>query len=229
MPRGYFKDGTKMIPPKCFGRAMSQKTKDALHNALFGKKLSKEHRFKSGNGWRGKKRPKFSEEWKRNISEANKGRHHTTESKLKIGKSNRGKHHSEETKKKLSIMRRGAKGSNWKGGVTSEHKSLRAGIEFRLWREAVFARDNYTCQKTKNKGGELHPHHIKNFAQYPKLRFIVDNGITFSKRAHKEFHKKYGRKNNTKAQVKEFLEGYEIPVWGKGIDIVNKINHPHQS
>ena len=78
-------------------------------------------------------------------------------------------------------------------------------IDFRLWREAVFARDNWICQKYGLRGGKLHPHHIQNFAQYPELRFAIDNGITLSEKAHKEFHKKYGIKNNTKGQLEEFL------------------------
>lgn len=74
------------------------------------------------------------------------------------------------------------------------------------WREAVLARDNWTCQKYGIKGGRLHSHHIQNFAQYPELRFAIDNGITFSDKAHKEFHKKYGIKNNTKKQIEEFIK-----------------------
>ena len=74
----------------------------------------------------------------------------------------------------------------------------------RLWREAVFARDNWTCQKTKIRGDELIAHHIQNFSDFPELRFAIDNGITFSKEAHFEFHKIYGYKNNTKEQVDEF-------------------------
>ena len=31
------------------------------------------------------------------------------------------------------------------------------------------------------------------------------NGITLNDKAHKEFHKKYGNKNNTKEQLEEFL------------------------
>ena len=94
---------------------------------------------------------------------------------------------------------------NWKGGVTSQNIILRHSIEFRLWREAVFARDNWVCQKTGIRGGKLHPHHIQNFAKFPELRFAIDNGITLSEKAHREFHKKYGIRNNTREQLLEFL------------------------
>lgn len=100
----------------------------------------------------------------------------------------------------------GENSPRWKGGVTSENRKIRKGIEFRLWREAVFARDNWTDQKTGIKGGKLHPHHILNFAQYPELRFAIDNGITLSEKSHREFHKKYGIKNNTREQLEEFLD-----------------------
>jgi len=112
---------------------------------------------------------------------------------------------SEKTKKKISNSLKGEKSYLWKGGITLKDKRIRNSIEFRLWREAVFARDNWTCQKYGTKGGELHPHHIKNFAEYPELRFAIDNGITFSKKAHREFHKKYGMKNNNREQLEKFL------------------------
>ena len=125
-----------------------------------------------------------------------------------------GKHHSQKSRKKMSIDRknkphfnqRGEKHWNWKGGISPKSKIIRMSIEFRLWREAVFARDNWTCQKYKERGVKLHPHHIKNFSEYPELRFAIDNGITLSEKAHKEFHKKYGKKNNTIEQLNEFLE-----------------------
>jgi len=116
-----------------------------------------------------------------------------------------GKHQSEITRRKHSEIMTGAKNHRWKGGIESENKRIRKGINFRLWREAVFARDNWTCQKYHIKGGKLQPHHIQNFAQYPELRFAIDNGITFSKKAHDEFHKIYGKYNNTKEQLEEFL------------------------
>jgi 5-methylcytosine-specific restriction endonuclease McrA len=91
-------------------------------------------------------------------------------------------------------------------GSTDENSKLRNSIDMRLWREAVFARDNYTCQKSDKKGGVLRAHHIYNFAKYPELRFAINNGITLSEKEHNKFHKKYGRKNNTPEQLQEFLK-----------------------
>ena len=163
-----------------------------------GKKKSPEHQKRINESLRGNKfalghKYKCSEETKKKISKALKGR-------IK----------SQETRKRLSESHKGIKSYNWKGGITSKNKEIRNGIEFRLWREAVFARDNWTCQKYGIRGQkdvhlDLHPHHIKNFAEYPELRFTIDNGITLSMKAHKEFHKKFGWKNNTKEQLNKFL------------------------
>lgn len=116
-----------------------------------------------------------------------------------------GRKKSIEERKKISNSQKGEKGSNWKGGITSINKSIRHGIDFRLWREAVFARDNWTCKKCNIRGGIIHPHHIKNFAEYPELRFAIDNGISFCKDCHKKFHKIYGMTKNTIEQVKQYI------------------------
>lgn len=90
-------------------------------------------------------------------------------------------------------------------GTRPETMRIRSSIENRLWRESIFARDNWTCQKYGIKGGKLHAHHIKNFAVFPELRLSIDNGITLSKKAHNKFHKIYGNRNNTPQQLDEFL------------------------
>lgn len=147
-------------------------------------------------------------EYRRKLSEALKGNTNclgkkwTEEHRQKTIKALTGRKLTPEHIKKLS----GENASNWKGGKTPENIIIRHNVKSRIWREAVFARDNWICQKYGTKGGELIAHHIFNFADYPKLRTSIENGITFSKKAHKEFHKKYGCKNNNKEQLEEFLK-----------------------
>ena len=160
-----------------------------------------------------------SEEHKRKISEALKGRKHSEETKKKMSRSCKkgwqsglrkgGWKLSEEIKEKMSRVHRGKyigkDNPNWKGGITSENNRIRNSREFRLWRKAVLERDNFTCQKYGTQGGVLHVHHINNFAEFSELRVAIDNGIILSEKAHKEFHKRYGKENNTREQLKEFL------------------------
>lgn len=112
-----------------------------------------------------------------------------------------GKHHSELTKKKLS----GENSYRWRGGITSINTKIRRSLEYKLWVKSVLERDNFVCQKYGIRGGKLVVHHINNFSDFPELRFAIDNGITLSDKAHRLFHKIYGRKNNTKGQLEEFL------------------------
>ena len=127
---------------------------------------------------------------------------HSKESKERMGEKRKGQI---PWNKRLKGFMAGKKNGRWKGGITPENNKIRTSLEMKLWRESVFARDNWTCQKYGIRKGNLHPHHIQNFAQYPELRFATDNGITLSERAHKEFHKKYGTKNNTKEQLMKYL------------------------
>ena len=180
----------RIMPPR------SEEHRKRISNALMGRKLSKEHIIKL-------KLYKASKETKRKISLAMTKENHPLW----------GKKHSEEAKKKMSIAKKGKnhfyamgeKSHLWKGGITPINIKIRTSLEYKLWRDAVFARDGYTCQKTGIKGMDLEAHHILNFANNPELRFAIDNGITFSKEVHKEFHNIYGQKNNTKEQLEEFI------------------------
>jgi len=124
---------------------------------------------------------------------------------------------SDKTKEKMSISCSGKKkpwisgnkNYNWKGGINPKNDTIRKSLEIKLWKKACMERDNFTDQKTGIKGGDLEIHHINNFAEFPELRTSIENGITFSKKSHQEFHKKYGYKNNTIEQLEEFLENNE--------------------
>jgi len=127
------------------------------------------------------------------MSEAKKGKH-------------TGWHHSLETRNKLSQSNSGEKSVNWKGGISLINRRIRNGLEIRLWRTAVFERDDFTCQKYGTRGGKLVAHHINNFSERKDLRFAIDNGITLSEEAHIKFHKNYGFRNNTKEQLQDYLK-----------------------
>lgn len=103
------------------------------------------------------------------------------------------------------LIKRGKEHPRFKGYPLGENHKIRTSTEYKLWIKACMERDNWTCQKTGVSGGKLQVHHIHNFADYPLLRTSIENGITLSYKAHREFHKKYGVKNNTKEQLIEFL------------------------
>ena len=95
-------------------------------------------------------------------------------------------------------------------GNSTENHIIRTSLDYILWRKSCFERDNFTCQKYGVSGGKLVVHHINNFADFPELRFAIDNGITLSEKAHKEFHKLYGNRKNTREQLIEFLNRKDL-------------------
>lgn len=159
--------------------------------------LSLESRAKIAATLRGRKLPPEVVE---KIRLANTGKTKTEEDRRGISERMRGnKHrlgrrHSLETRKLMSTSARKGEHSNfWKGGTTGEAKVIRSSAEYRLWRKAVFERDDYTCQVCGKRGGRLHPDHIKRFSMFPELRFEVDNGRTLCEDCHKQTPT-YGRR-----------------------------------
>lgn len=150
---------------------------------------------------------KSSEEKIKLLSESHKGIKHTEEAKKKIGlaklgnKFSVGRNLSQETKLKMSLAKRGEKSVNWKGGITPINSIIRRSLEYRTWRTRVFERDNYTCVQCRKTNCYLEADHIKSFAYYPDLRFVVDNGRTLCLECHektpnykkKKIHDDYGR------------------------------------
>lgn len=117
------------------------------------------------------------------------GRKLSEETKLKISENRKGINtgaRSEEVRRKIAEAQKGEKSANWRGGKSEEQKRLRMSVDFKLWRESVYKRDNWTCQECGIRGGQLHPHHIMSFAEFPDLRFEISNGITLCESCHKK-------------------------------------------
>lgn len=200
-----------------FGKKMSQEMREDMSRRWKGRVFSLETRKKIGLANKGRKpseatRQKLSESHKGQLS-WNKGRTgvYSAETIERMRIANKGKNigrkMSVQARRNMSAARPKGKDSwNWRGGVSTDNELARKNIDFRLWREAVFARDNWTCQKHKVRGGKLHPHHIINFAENKDLRYVVDNGVTLCEPAHREFHKKFGMSKNTREQINKYLE-----------------------
>lgn len=158
---------------------------------------------------------KHTDEEKRKIGLKSKGRKHSIESIKKNSDSHKGKipwnkglkgflkgrkvtwgYKISKSKKgipcpKISESKKGEKSYLWKGGITPINKQIRNSYEYKLWRKAVFERDDYTCVWCGIKSGNgktvyLEADHIKPFSLYPELRFAIDNGRTLCKECHKK-------------------------------------------
>lgn len=106
---------------------------------------------------------------------------------------------------KLKEANLGSKSHFWKGGLTNQNMILRTGLETRLWREAIFRKDNWTCQKCKIRGGKLEADHIKPWSLFPELRFAIDNGQTLCKPCHRKTDT-FGSKLYNKYKLIKFYE-----------------------
>lgn len=104
---------------------------------------------------------------------------------------------------------RGINSSWYNPSITDVERLESRDRRVKYWRELIYERDNYCCQKCKQRGYRLNAHHIFNWKDNPDLRYDQNNGITMCERCHKLFHKTYGIKNNNKKQLTSFIEDFE--------------------
>lgn len=86
-----------------------------------------------------------------------------------------------------SINERGADTNNWKGGITPVGFRIRASEKYKQWRQSVFIRDDFTCLKCGQRGGDIEAHHKKRFqkllrdvAQCLPLFTIYDGAMIYT-------------------------------------------------
>ncbi len=110
---------------------------------------------------------------------------------------------TEKSRIKFSSTQQGIKISEWEGFRSELNHRLRTSAKIQIWRNAVFLRDNFTCQNEdcefcNNKIGVLlHAHHVKSWKDFPELRFNINNGITYCAEFHlkSNLHKKVKQLN----------------------------------
>ena len=120
-------------------------------------------------GWN--KGIKWSEEYKELQSKShigqipwNKGKPMSEEQKVKISNAHKGK---------IRLDKRGKNSNLWKGGIIPKNLLIRTSTKYKVWREAVFTRDNWTCVKCKKRGGNIEvDHYPKKFSE-----IVKENGI----------------------------------------------------
>lgn len=113
-----------------------------------------------------------------------------TVAKRKATMSSWSKERKELWLQRISAALSGPNSYRWKGGKTPHNTKIRTSREYRYWRDAVFARDCYTCNLCGLKSGNgkavtLNADHIKPFALFPELRFDISNGRTLCIDCHK--------------------------------------------
>jgi len=173
------------------GKKLSQEQKEKIGLSSRGHITSEETRKKIGDANRNKV---FTMGHRKKLSLAHRGKKFTEQHRKKISDSNKGKVMSKEAVRKIILAQkgkprlniRGERHYNWQGGLTSLNAKIRNSLEYKLWRDAVFARDNWTCVWCGQHGGQLHVDHIKPFSLFPELRFAIDNGRTLCVDCHQK-------------------------------------------
>lgn len=164
---------------------------ERIKKALTGRKLSTEHKRKLSLAKKGKISNAKGKTWKMPVGfglESSKKR----KKEWDTGIRKKGWKLSEESKKRIGIASTGRASHmlgktgklhhNWKGGVSRDVHSL-SEPKYKKWRTSVFARDKFKCKICQAKTG-LQAHHILRWADYPELRYDINNGITLCPAHH---------------------------------------------
>ncbi len=149
----------------------------------------------SKNNW-GRKNPKKAA---KNLGKyAKKGNQAWNKGKKcpQISEGKKGFKHSKKSKKKISMTKTGEQ--RFTKFRSTERSRIMGSRKYKDWRSAVFERDKYTCQECGKSGCYIEAHHIRPFALFPKLRFDIDNGITYCLKCHIKKDKHRGKRGDKK-------------------------------
>jgi hypothetical protein len=173
----------------------------------FKKGIHPDNVWVKGIGYTGERNFYTDAEWRRKQSLSHKGQHSSPETEIK-----RGQRLSPGTEFKESTP----------GGVSTEEMLIRNSPDYRQWRKEVYTRDNFTCQRCGSRG-RLESHHIKSFAEFPELRFDVDNGITYCLACHDYEHARHNIITKLSAELQ--LDRRKVLLLR--LDVLDKHNTPY--
>lgn len=95
---------------------------------------------------------------------------------------------------------------NWNPNKTLEEKERnRDTLMYRKWRNSIYERDEYTCQKCQVVGARLNAHHVYQWDRMTGTRYWKSNGITLCNKCHNRFHKENGGYKNEHIGWKEMI------------------------
>ena len=82
-------------------------------------------------------------------------------------------------------------------------------MEFRdkrhqIWAKLVKERDQYRCICCGKSNTFLHSHHLNSWDHFINDRYNIQNGVCICQNCHIQFHSRYLKGNNTRAQFEEF-------------------------
>ena len=105
-------------------------------------------------------------------------------------------------KRKLS----GENNHSWNFDVTERDRIERKRNNYKSKRcnKNVDIRDKRICRKCGSKNN-INRHHIKPWGYYPKLRYDINNIITFCRKCHEDFHIKFGRYKYSWKNLDKFI------------------------
>lgn len=176
------------------GHKTSPETKEKIRRANLGKIISEKARQKISLSQKGRTPwNKGKTMWRSNNHPRGMlGKIPSKEHRDKIRVALTGFRRSEQVCQRIGLAKTGSNNPMWRGGITSFRLKVWRSGPYKEWRDNVFKRDNYICQKCGEASRILNAHHIKSFVEHPKLRFNIDNGQTLCVYCHRKTDN-YGR------------------------------------
>jgi len=170
------------------GIKKSEEHKSKIRLSMFGRKVKEETKIKisknSPRYWLGKK---LNQTHVQKLSMSHIGKKQSKETCLKISYKNKGRKRTIESCKKISVALCKEKHYRWNPNrdLVKKNKDGRNDCFYKDWRKKVWLRDKFSCKIDNPEcSGKIVAHHIKRWADYPELRYQLNNGITLCHAHH---------------------------------------------